>query len=119
MISGKSRCKITGNYKKGAIFSEELRMDENKDQVVRHGGLSRLFHWIMAVCILVLLGTGILPILGAEFEWIVPHWISGVALTVAVLIHMVRSMAPSKIKSMWVSISDIKEFIAGRGKVRG
>ena len=94
-------------------------MDDNKDQVVRHSGLSRLFHWVMAVCILTLLATGILPILGAEFEWIEPHWIAGVALTVLVLLHIGRSLSPAKIKSMWVSISDIKEFIAGGGKVRG
>ena len=94
-------------------------MDDNKDQVVRHSGLSRLFHWVMAVCILILLATGVTPILGAEFEWIEPHWIAGVALTIAVLIHIVRSLSPAKIKSMWISISDIKEFIAGGGKVRG
>ena len=94
-------------------------MDDTKDQVARHSGLSRLFHWIMAVCILTLLATGILPILGTEFEWIEPHWIAGVALTIIVFLHIGRSLSPTKIKSIWVSISDIKEFIAGGGKVRG
>ena len=94
-------------------------MDDTKDQVVRHSGLSRLSHWIMAVCILTLLATGILPVLGTEFEWIEPHWIAGVALTIMVLLHMGCSLSPIKIKSMWVSISDIKEYIADGGKVRG
>lgn len=118
-MSGKSRCKILGLQKKGAIFSGKLLMDENKDRIIRHGGVSRAFHWIMAGCITTLLATGILPILGVNFEWVEPHWIAGLLLTIAVVIHIIRSLAPKKLKAMWVSISDVKEFIAGKGKVRG
>jgi formate dehydrogenase subunit gamma len=94
-------------------------MNEDQNKVIRHSGYSRMFHWIMAVCILTLLGTGILPLLGVNFDWVEPHWIAGLALTIAVVIHLVRSLSIKKIKSMWVSISDIKEFIAGGGKVKG
>lgn len=94
-------------------------MDENNDRIIRHGGISRIFHWVMAGCITTLLATGLLPILGVNFEWIEPHWIAGLLLTVAVVIHILRSLAPKKLKAMWVSISDVKQFIAGKGKVRG
>lgn len=94
-------------------------MNDDNNRVIRHGGISRLFHWVMAGCVLTLLATGILPILGLKFEWVEIHWIAGLALTIAVVIHLVRSLRPAKIKAMWVSISDVKEFIAGGGKVRG
>lgn len=94
-------------------------MEEKQDYVIRHSFISRIFHWLMAGCILTLLGTGLLPILGVNFEWVEPHWIAGLILTIAVIIHVLRSLSPRKIKSMWISISDIKEFIAGGGHVRG
>ena len=94
-------------------------MEENQNRVERHSFLSRIFHWIMALSILILLATGLLPVLGVNFEWVTPHWITGIVLTVAVLIHIGRSLAPSKIKSMWISISDVSDFIKTGGKVRG
>ncbi len=94
-------------------------MEENKDRVIRHSLISRVFHWIMAGCIFTLLATGLLPVLGVNFEWVEPHWIAGITLTVAVVIHVVRSLSPKKIKSMWISISDVREFIQSGGKVRG
>jgi cytochrome b subunit of formate dehydrogenase len=94
-------------------------MNDQKENVIRHGGVSRLFHWIMAASILILLGTSLLPIFNIKFDWIEPHWIAGIALTVTVVIHIIKSLTPAKIKSMWISISDVKEFIATGGKVKG
>ncbi|MDG1707443.1 MAG: cytochrome b/b6 domain-containing protein [Emcibacteraceae bacterium] len=94
-------------------------MAEDENKVIRHGGISRMFHWIMAGSIITLIATGLLPVLGVEFEWIEIHWISGLVLTIIVVLHLLRSLSPRKIKSMWISISDIKEFISGGGKVRG
>lgn len=94
-------------------------MEEKNDHIIRHSLISRVFHWLMAGCILTLLVTGVLPILGINFDWVEPHWIAGIVLTVCVLIHIGRSLAPRKVKSMWISISDVREFIAGGGKVRG
>jgi len=94
-------------------------MKDNNNHVTRHSLFSRVFHWLMAGCILILVATGILPILKINFEWVTPHWIAGVFLTVAVLIHIFRSLSPMKIKSMWISFSDLKEFVECRGKVRG
>lgn len=94
-------------------------MEDNNNHVTRHSPLSRVFHWLMAGCILTLLATGLLPVLEVKFEWVEPHWIAGLVLTIAVLIHIIRSLSPAKIKSLWISFSDIREFIAGGGKVRG
>ncbi|MBL4602412.1 MAG: cytochrome b/b6 domain-containing protein [Emcibacteraceae bacterium] len=94
-------------------------MEENKDHVIRHNLFSRIFHWLMAVCILILIATGLLPVLGLKFEWVEPHWIAGLLLTLFVLMHVFKSLSIKKIKSMWISFTDIGEFIVGRGKVRG
>jgi len=94
-------------------------MNENEGHVIRHTGISRIFHWLMAACILTLLATGILPLLGVNFDWVEPHWIAGIALTLAVLIHIGRSLSPMKLISMWISISDISEFITSRGHNKG
>ncbi len=94
-------------------------MNENEDHVIRHTSISRIFHWLMAACILTLLATGILPVLGVNFDWVEPHWIAGVALTLAVFIHIGRSLSPTKLKSMWISISDVREFIASGGHYKG
>lgn len=94
-------------------------MEENNKHVIRHSLISRVFHWLMAACILTLLATGLLPVLEIKFEWVEPHWIAGLILTFCVLVHVFKSLSPRKIKSMWVSISDIREFIADGGKVRG
>jgi len=94
-------------------------MEDNKDQVVRHSLFSRIFHWLMAGCILTLLATGLLPIFDVQFEWAEPHWIAGLLLTIVVLIHIIRSLSLKKLKSLWVSPSDVREYIKGRGFVRG
>ena len=54
-----------------------------------------------------------------KFEWVEPHWIAGLILTFCVLVHVFKSLSPRKIKSMCVSMSDIREFIADGGKGRG
>ena len=46
-------------------------------KIIRHHLPDRIFHWVMAVCMLVLLFTGFLPIVGVKFSWVDPHWIAG------------------------------------------
>ena len=45
-------------------------MEEKQNQVVRHSLISRVFHWLMAACILVLLATGLLPVFGVPLPLI-------------------------------------------------
>ena len=51
---------------------------------MRHRGADRLYHWLMAVSVLTLLGTAFLPILGWKFAWLDAHWIAGVVLVALV-----------------------------------
>ncbi len=75
----------------------------------RHAKSDRIFHWVMAVSTLVLLFTGILPIIGVKFGWLTIHWISGIVLTASVLFHIVRSLFWQDPLSMWVAPSDLRE----------
>ena len=68
-------------------------------KIVRHALVDRLFHWITAACVLTLLATAFLPIVGVEFGWVTMHWITGVVLIAAVLFHIVRGL-------FWQSLRD-------------
>ncbi len=78
-------------------------------RVQRHEPIDRIMHWVMAISILVLLFTGVLPIIGIEFSWLTLHWISGLVLTAAVLFHILRSVLQKDLTSVWISKSDLKE----------
>ena len=71
-------------------------------RVLRHRLAERLFHWLMAVCMLVLLATGFLPVMGVKFAWVDPHWIAGVILTVLVLFHIVRALFFLAASNIWI-----------------
>lgn len=78
--------------------------DSFGNKVLRHRLTDRLYHWLMAACMLVLLFTGFLPVMGVNFAWVDPHWIAGVILTVLVLFHVLRSLiwlTPSNIWIRW------------------
>ena len=87
-----------------------------RDRVVRHAGIDRLIHWLMAVCVLLLLATAFLPILGIDFAWVVLHWSTGFVLAALVLVHLVRSLAPAKLKRIWIGPRDIAEALSIVGR---
>ncbi len=74
---------------------------------VRHALPDRLFHWIMAVLVVLLLGTAFLPIVGVRFPWVTIHWVSGVLLIAAVLFHLYRAFAVHGLAAMMPAMSDI------------
>lgn len=78
-------------------------------RVQRHEPIDRVMHWVMAISVLVLLFTGVLPIIGIEFAWLTLHWIAGLVLTAAVLFHVLRSVLQKDIQSIMISASDLKE----------
>ncbi len=80
-------------------------------RVTRHKLSDRILHWLMAVCMLVLLGTSLLPIFGIKFEWVMIHWVTGLILTLAILAHTIRSAFWQSLSSMWISFRDMKEEI--------
>lgn len=77
--------------------------------VKRHALIDRIMHWVMAISVIALVITGVLPIVGIEFAWLTLHWISGLVLTAVVLYHIVRSVLQKDLKSVWISASDLKE----------
>src|SRR5690606_32876341 len=92
-----------------AVRRRAARPSSSGPRVARHKGVDRIFHWVMAVSVLVLLVTGIFPIIGLEFSWLTVHWIAGLVLTAAVLFHIIRSLFWQDLKSMWISGKDLKE----------
>jgi len=86
-------------------------MSDRVDAVIRHRLIDRIFHWTMAVTVLVLLGTAFLPIAGWKFPWVVVHWIAGVVLTVIVAIHIVRALIWQDRAQMGLGPGDIKRSL--------
>ena len=70
----------------------DVRSSGAPARVVRHALADRVFHWLTAACVLTLLGTAFLPILGLKFDWVMVHWMTGLVLIGAVLFHLVRSV---------------------------
>ena len=80
--------------------------------VVRHALPDRLFHWLSAVCVLTLLATAFLPILGLEFGWVTIHWVTGLVLMATVLFHIVRVLARWTLDRMWIGAADVRDALA-------
>lgn len=83
------------------------------DRVSRHSLIDRLYHWLMAIAVLTLMGTAFLPILGIRFEWITIHWMAGVLLAVLILIHILRAMIWQDWRHMMIWPSDIRDIWRG------
>lgn len=81
------------------------------DRVVRHAGVDRLFHWLTAAAVLTLMATGLLPVLGVKFDWVVIHWIVGIVLILLTVFHIVRALFWQKPKCMYALSG---EELAGR-----
>ena len=81
---------------------------------VRHRLPDRVFHWVMAILVIVLMATGLLPIVGFKFNWIPTHWISGMLLTLAVVFHLYRALIVHGIATMMPNRGDIRAAM-GRG----
>jgi len=81
-------------------------------RVIRHAFADRMFHWITAACVLILLGTAFLPILGVEFAWVNIHWITGLVLTVALAFHTVRALFWQRVRDIWIGAADLRDAAA-------
>ena len=74
----------------------------------RHKLPDRLFHWIMAILVIILLGTAFLPILGLKFDWVPIHWISGTLLISAFLFHLYRAVFVLGLEEMLPNSADFR-----------
>lgn len=92
-----------------ALAKKKAKPASTGKQVKRHEGIDRAFHWIMAGSVLVLIATGILPIIGVRIAWLDIHWIAGLVLTFVCIFHIVRALFWQDFKSMLLGPSDFKE----------
>jgi len=85
--------------------------EDNADKVVRHKLPDRLYHWTMAITVIVLLATAFLPIAGLKFPWVTAHWIAGVILGIIVIIHIVRALIWQDRSAMTIGLDDIRRSL--------
>jgi cytochrome b subunit of formate dehydrogenase len=78
-------------------------------RIPRHSLAARLFHWIMAAAMFVLLFTAFLPKVGVQFNWVTYHWIAGTVLTISILFHMVHATFYLDFWSIWPDRSDLED----------
>ena len=81
-----------------------------QDKVQRHAGVDRLFHWVTAATMSVLLATSLLPLVGIRFAWVQIHWIAGLLLTLAVVFHILRALLVQKPKVIALTGADFAEL---------
>jgi formate dehydrogenase subunit gamma len=90
----------------------EARFKQLPNQIERHSLVARLFHWVMAASMFVLLFTAFLPIVGVRFAWVTWHWMAGLVLAGSILFHIIHASFWLDFWSIWVGPKDIPEFKA-------
>jgi formate dehydrogenase subunit gamma len=89
-------------------------MAQDQDQLLRHAGFDRLFHWVTAATMTVLLVTSLLPILGVRFAWYGIHWVAGLLLTLFIVLHILRAVFWQRPRAMVPVAQDLKSGQAGK-----
>ena len=79
------------------------------ERIQRHSLAARLFHWIMAVAMFVLLFTAFLPKVGVQFAWVTWHWIAGVVLTASIIFHIIHASFFMDFWAIWPDKADIED----------
>jgi len=92
-----------------ALAKKKAKPSSDGRRINRHAAIDRAFHWIMAASVLVLLVTGVMPILGVRFAWLDIHWIAGLVLTFVVIFHIIRATFWQDLKSMLLMPADFAE----------
>ena len=82
------------------------------DRIPRHSLMARMFHWVMAASMFVLLFTAFLPIVGVRFAWVQWHWMAGLVLTGSIIYHIIHATFWLDFWSIWIGPKDIPEFKA-------
>src|SRR5580698_7195395 len=80
-------------------------------RIPRHSLAARLFHWIMAASMFVLLFTAFLPKVGVRFNWVTYHWVAGVVLTASILFHIIHASFFLDSWSIWPDRTDIQDAV--------
>ncbi|MGB6546233.1 MAG: cytochrome b/b6 domain-containing protein [Candidatus Acidiferrales bacterium] len=78
-------------------------------EVKRHSLTARVFHWVMAAAMLVLLFSAFLPKVGVRFDWITWHWIAGLVLIASIIFHLFHATFFMDFWSIWPDRIDIRD----------
>ena len=97
--------------------TEDLAAPAHPERILRHAGIDRLFHWLTALSVLTLIATGLLPRVGVRFDWLPIHWITGLALIALVALHIVRSLLWQHLRTIWVSVAELRAQQIGKYSV--
>lgn len=89
-------------------------MINDNERLLRHAGIDRLFHWVTAATMTVLLATSLLPIIGVRFAWYQIHWIAGIVLTAAILLHVIRALFWQRLRTILPHASDLAGAPVGK-----
>ena len=89
------------------------------ERVKRHSLAARMFHWIMAASMLTLLFTAFAPILGFQFDWVLFHWIAGIALTISIIYHIIHASFWLDFWSIWLNKEDVSEAMTRLKRAMG
>ena len=90
----------------------EAKHKDLPEHIERHTFMARVFHWVMAASMFVLLFTAFLPIVGVRFAWVQWHWMAGLVLTASIIYHIIHATFFLDFWSIWVGPRDIPEFKA-------
>lgn len=81
-----------------------------KTRLVRHHLADRIYHWVMAISVLTLLVTSLVPLVGWNFNWVTTHWIAGVILGLLVIYHIIRAIGWQDFWAMMPGWGDARDF---------
>ena len=113
---------ILSAHRKSSPSEVDALEAANKDlpeMITRHTFMARMFHWVMAASMFVLLFTAFLPIVGVRFAWVEWHWMAGLVLTGAIIYHIVHASFFMDFWSIWIGPKDIPEFRAEMAREMG
>ena len=105
---------FSAHRKRSAAETDRLEAarQDLPDRIEKHSLAARLFHWVMAGAMFVLLFTAFLPVAGVRFPWVEWHWIAGLVLSASIIFHIVHASFFLDFWSIWVGPKDIPEFKA-------
>jgi cytochrome b subunit of formate dehydrogenase len=81
--------------------------------ITRHEPIDRVFHWITALAVLLLLASAAVPRLGLDLSWLPVHWVTGVVLSAAVAFHVLRATFARSLRRMFIRPRHLLEHARG------
>jgi cytochrome b subunit of formate dehydrogenase len=114
LVAHASYMVLSAHRKRSAAETDalEAKHKDLPEQIERHTFMARMFHWVMAASMFLLLFTAFLPIAGVRFPWVTWHWMAGVVLTASIVYHIIHATFFLDFWSIWVGPRDIPEFKA-------